>query len=80
MTTQLVRFTQWAQQQPQPRYNALIGMLTDPQGLRESFDKQPGNKAAGADGVRKADYEVNVDSKLNVPLQSHSLLRFPVIY
>ena len=66
MTTKLDRFTQWAQQEPQPRYNALMGMLTDPQGLRESFDKQPGNKAAGADGVRKADYAANVNSKLEL--------------
>jgi RNA-directed DNA polymerase len=64
MTTQLVCFTQWAKQSPQPHYNALMGMLCNPQGLRESFDKQAGNKATGIDGVRKQDYAQNVDARL----------------
>ncbi|MDP2852343.1 MAG: hypothetical protein Q8O23_02945 [Gallionella sp.] len=56
MTTQLIHFTQWARETPQPRYTALMGLLCDPGGLRESFDSQPGNKAPGIDGVRKADF------------------------
>jgi RNA-directed DNA polymerase len=66
MTTELVRFTRWAQESPQPRYTALMGMLCNPAGLRESFDRQAGNKAAGIDGVRKADYAEDVEERLAV--------------
>ena len=33
-----------------------MGLVSDPQGLDASFDAQPGNKAAGVDGMRKAHY------------------------
>lgn len=56
MTTQLTRFTQWARENPQRKYNSLSGMLFDPAGLNESFERQATNKAPGVDGVRKADY------------------------
>jgi retron-type reverse transcriptase len=39
-------------------------MLCAPAGLRESFDGQPGNKAVGVDGVRKADYGEGVEVRL----------------
>jgi group II intron reverse transcriptase/maturase len=65
MTTELVRFTQWAREAPQRRYTALMGMLCDPAGLRESFDKQPGNKAVGVDGIRKAEYGDGVEARLD---------------
>jgi RNA-directed DNA polymerase len=64
MTTKLIHFTQWAREAPQPRYTALMGLLCDPAGLRESFDSQAGNKAAGIDGMRKADYALEVDTRL----------------
>jgi len=64
MTTQLIHFTQWAREAPQPRYTALMGLLCDPEGLRDSFDSQPGNKATGIDGVRKADYALDLDARL----------------
>lgn len=64
MTTQLTHFTQWAREFPQPRYTALMGLLCDPDGLRESFDSQPGNKATGTDGIRKADYAQDLDARL----------------
>ena len=64
MTTQLIHFTQWAREAPQPRYTALMGLLCDPEGLRMSFDSQPGNKATGIDGVRKADYALDLDARL----------------
>ncbi len=51
MDTQLVRFTQWAEQHPQARYNALMGLLSRPGGLLHSFEVQPGNKASAV-GVR----------------------------
>jgi retron-type reverse transcriptase len=56
MTTQLTRFTQWARDHPQRKYNSLMGMLFDPEGLNESFERQAANKAPGVDGVRKAEY------------------------
>lgn len=64
MTTQLIHFTQWAREAPQSRYTALMGLLCDPEGLRESFDSQAGNKATGIDGVRKADYALDLDARL----------------
>jgi RNA-directed DNA polymerase len=56
MTTQLTRFTQWARENPQRKYNSLLGMLFDPAGLNASFERLATNKAPGVDGVRKADY------------------------
>jgi len=65
MTTELARFTQWAEEQPQRRYTALMGMLADREGLRESFERQDGRKAPGVDGVRKAEYEQGVEDRLD---------------
>lgn len=65
MTTTRERFTQWAREAPRRTYTALMGLLSDPAGLKESFDGQPGNKAAGTDGVRKADYAQGVDARLD---------------
>lgn len=62
MATELVRFTQWAREAPQRRYTSLMGMLCDPAGLRQSFERQPGNKAAGVDGMKKAAYGEGVAS------------------
>jgi RNA-directed DNA polymerase len=56
MTTDLIRFTQWARESPQRQYTALMGMLYDPEGLNASFERQAGNKAPGVDGMRKAEY------------------------
>lgn len=64
MTTQLIHFTQWAREAPQPSYTALMGLLCAPEGLRESFDSQAGNKAPGIDGMRKADYAQDLDARL----------------
>lgn len=41
-----------------------MGLLSDPAGLRASFDSQPGNKAAGVDGMRKGDYGEGVEARL----------------
>ena len=54
LSTQFTHFTQRALSEPGLRFNALMGLLSDPQGLRESFDQQPGNKAPGVDAIRKA--------------------------
>jgi RNA-directed DNA polymerase len=64
MTTQFIHFTQRALREPELRFNALMGLLSDPQGLRESLECQPGNKAPGVDGVRKAQYEQDAEDKL----------------
>jgi group II intron reverse transcriptase/maturase len=64
MTTQLTRFTQWAREQPQRRYTSLMGMLTEVEGLAESFHRQADNKAAGVDGISKAQYGEDLVTKL----------------
>jgi RNA-directed DNA polymerase len=64
MSTQFIHFTQRALREPGLRFNALMGLLSDPQGLRESLERQPGNKAPGVDGVRKAQYEQGAEEKL----------------
>lgn len=56
MTTRFIRFTQRAQAHPRLRFTSLMGLLFEPQGLQESFQRQAGNKAPGIDGVRKRDY------------------------
>jgi RNA-directed DNA polymerase len=65
MTTELTRFTQWAEERPQKRYTALMGMLADARGLAESFSRQGRGKAAGIDGITKADYEQGLAGKLS---------------
>ena len=64
MTTELIRFTQWVREKPQRQYNALMGMLSDSQGLNASFERQDGKKAPGVDGMRKADYEEGLPDRL----------------
>ena len=60
MTTTIERFTQWARDNPQRQYTALMGILSSPVELLACFDEQPGNKACGIDRVSKADYEVDL--------------------
>lgn len=62
--TRLERFTPKAREEPQTRFNALMGMLFDPEGLRESFERQDGSKAPGVDGVRKEDYAEGLEARL----------------
>ena len=57
MTTKFIRFTEKARAEPQLRFNALMGLLYEPQGLHASFERQNGKKAPGVDGIRKVDYE-----------------------
>ncbi len=64
MTTRLERFTQKARNEPQTRFNALMGLLFDPEGLRESFERQNGKKAPGVDGIRKEQYGERLDERL----------------
>ena len=60
MTTTLERFTQWVRGNPQKHYTALMGMLSDPIELWNCYEAQPGNRACGIDGVRKAEYGENL--------------------
>ena len=64
MRTHLSDLTQWAKLAPQSRYNALMGVLSNPEGMHASFHAQAGNKAAGIDGVSNADYAQEVDARL----------------
>ena len=64
MNTRLERFTLKARQEPQTRFNALMGLLFDPEGLRESFERQDGTKAPGVDGMRKGEYGTGLDERL----------------
>ena len=64
MTTKLERFTPMAREEPQRWFNALMGIMFDPEGLRESFGRQDGSKAPGVDGVRKEDYAEGVKGRL----------------
>ena len=56
MTTKLARFTHKAHAEPETRFNALMGLVAEPEGLHASFERQDGRKAPGVDGVRKDAY------------------------
>ena len=47
MTTRFIRFTQRAQADAGLRFTSLMGLLFEPEGLQESFQRQAGNKAPG---------------------------------
>ena len=64
MTTRLICFTRRAQEEPAARFNALMALLAEPEGLRESFECQPGNKASGIDGILKQEYAQGVEDRL----------------
>ena len=64
MTTGLIRFTQRARAEPGIRFNALMGLLFDPEGLHASFARQKGKKAPGVDGIRKEDYAQGLDTRI----------------
>jgi len=64
VTTKLERFTLMARERLRERFNALMGLLFEPEGLRESFERQKGRKAPGVDGVRKDDYGKDLEVRL----------------
>ena len=64
MTTGLIRFTQRARAGPRIRFNALMGLLFDPEGLHASFARQKGKKAPGVDGIRKVDYAQGLEARI----------------
>ena len=63
MTTKLTRFTHKVREQPTRQCTALMGMLCEEEGLRESFNSQLGNKAVGVDGVRKSEYAEGLEKR-----------------
>ncbi len=64
MTTKFIRFTEKARAEPPLRFNALMGLLFDPEGLHASFERQNGKKAPGVDGIRKVDYAEGLEGRL----------------
>ena len=64
MSTRLERLTLKARNEPQTRFNALMGQLFDPDGLRESYGRQDGRKAPGVDGIDKEQYGDGVQERL----------------
>jgi len=64
VTTKLERLAHKARSESHTRFTSLMGMLYDPQGLRESYERQKGNKAPGVDGVRKEAYGEGLQERL----------------
>jgi RNA-directed DNA polymerase len=50
MATRLARFTQRVREVRGERYTALMGLVFDPEELREGFERQDGRKAPGVGG------------------------------
>ena len=46
------------------RFNALMGLVFDPEGLRESFERKARKKAPGVDGMRKEQYGEGVEGRI----------------
>lgn len=64
MTPDLERFTQLGRAEPKVKFNSLMGLLFRTVGLHDSFHRLAGNKAAGVDGLKKADYSQNVGKRI----------------
>ena len=64
MTTHLSSFTQMARDNPTMRFTSLMGMLSNREGLLDSFNRQPANKAVGVDGMRKDAYAAGIENRI----------------
>ena len=64
MTTRLNRFIQRLRELTGEKLTALMGLIFEIDGLRESFLRQDANKAPGVDGIRKQDYAEGLDERL----------------
>jgi group II intron reverse transcriptase/maturase len=64
MTTKFIRFTQRARVLVRERFNSLMGLVCEREGLRESFERQAKNKASGVDGIKKEDYAAGVEQRI----------------
>lgn len=65
MNTELIRFTQRTKDKPQERFTSLMGLLSAPKGLADSYHRQPGRKAVGVDEVDKVEYGLKLDENLD---------------
>ena len=64
MTTRLARLTHKARAEPEIRFNAVMGIVAEPEGLHASFERQDGRKAPGVDGIRKDAYGEGLDERI----------------
>ncbi len=64
MTTRLARLTHKARAEPEIRFNALMGIVAEPQRLHASFERQDGRKVPGVDGIRKDAYGEGLDERI----------------
>ena len=64
MTTRLAHFTQRARESVAEQFTALMGLLSEPEGLYESYRSLAKNKAPGVDGMTKEEYGENVHERL----------------
>lgn len=60
MTPDLKQFTEFARADPKVKFNSLMGLLFRQEGLLDSFSRLAKNKAAGVDGIKKAEYEIGL--------------------
>lgn len=68
MTTKLARISELSREKPEMKFNS-IGHLINMDMLRACHNKMEGNKAAGVDGITKAEYDLNLEENLNTLLQ-----------
>jgi retron-type reverse transcriptase len=64
MKTRLNRFIQRVRELGEEKLTALMGLIFDIEGLRESFGRQDGSKAPGVDGIRKKDCAQGLEGRL----------------
>jgi RNA-directed DNA polymerase len=64
MTGDLQTLTEMSRSNRKMRFTSLMGMLFRTDGLRDSFDRQPANRAVGVDGERKDAYGLRLEDRL----------------
>jgi group II intron reverse transcriptase/maturase len=64
MTISLSSFTQMARDNPKMKFTSLMGMVFNVDGLLDSFDRLPAQKAAGVDGMQKDVYAVGKEGRI----------------
>ena len=64
MTPDLLNFIALNQRTPQLKLNSLMGLVFRKEGLLDSFRGLANNKAPGVDGLRKLDYEQDLEERI----------------
>jgi RNA-directed DNA polymerase len=64
MTTRFTHFTRRAREAVGEQFTALMGLLSESEGLYESYRRLANNKAPGVDGITKEEYGKNVHERL----------------